>query len=557
MERLSPAPHPDRPSCPALPEASPLSNGNHHPETQPPPTYQTGIGCLSFDQLYHQTSRTVGYVMRQSLGMTNPEDIDDCMQSGYLKLWQKLQTHPDWLADKPKRYIVQAVVLRSKAQRFSHQRHYRKLAYDADAEQPRSHDLLTTRQVDTWIDLERALAHVAHQVEDQPAALLGLYCLITQATTQDVADTFGHGYSTLAKKKRQVKADLAALLDGYGLPPDKGRSANGHTAPHHRPASQHGLVTTRLLEAIHPPTERVIYLPSRSINVPRHRLEKRLSPDETYLTGWDGVRTLEQIINDPVVHRAAIAKISQLGLSGDDQADCIQQGFIRLWQKLCDDPNLLADKGQVWTGLYVAFSGNPKQFHRHNRRQQTFTHPDFDWQAADEYGRIGLWSGSQPTRAHWATEVDETLDIHRFLDTIFQRYRDDPKKQIALQAVTGVISSQEAAQQLGMNPKNFAAGIGNKVRQEVQVLLPEIFKETQRESWEAQLARGAGVDHITAIAQEVMHDPRLLLALYVVTTSASKKAVAETFGYGLTAFGNDIRTIKQMIATRYRSAAPT
>lgn len=46
----------------------------------------------------------------------------------------------------------------------------------------------------------------------------------------------------------------------------------------------------------------------------------------------------------------------------------------------------------------------------------------------------------------------------------------------------------------------------------------------------------------------------LLLALYVVTTSASKKTVAETFGYGLTAFGKDIRKIKGMIAERYRRA---
>src|SRR5690606_5558330 len=100
--------------------------------------------------------------------------------------------------DKPKRYIVQAIVFRSKAQRFSHQRHYHKLVYDADAEQQRSVAIMTTDQVDTWIDLERALAQVAHQVEDTPVELLGLYCLVTQATMQDVAATFGLGYSTLS-----------------------------------------------------------------------------------------------------------------------------------------------------------------------------------------------------------------------------------------------------------------------------------------------------------------------------------------------------------------------
>src|SRR5690606_11468499 len=102
-----------------------------------------------------------------------------CMQTGYLKVWQKLQTDPTWLADKPKSYIVQSVVFGCKAQRFSHQRHYHKLVYDADAEKQRSVAIMTTNQVDTWIDLERALTQVAHRVEDNPAELLGLYCLIT------------------------------------------------------------------------------------------------------------------------------------------------------------------------------------------------------------------------------------------------------------------------------------------------------------------------------------------------------------------------------------------
>ena len=141
-----------------------------------------------------------------------------------------------------------------------------------------------------------------------------------------------------------------------------------------------------------------------------------------------------------------------------------------------------------------------------------------------------------------------------FIETLRQHYTGCPRQWIAAQAVVGLISSQEAAQQLGLHEKNFAAGIGHRVRQEVQALLPESMKDTRPESWEAQLARGEGVDHITDIAQEVMHDQRLLMALVVVTTSASKKEIAETFGYGLTAFGKDIRKIKAMIAERYRRA---
>lgn len=213
MERLNPAPYADH--FLTFPEESRATNDLTSHEPQSEPVYHTGIGSVTFEQLYQKTSRTVGYVMRERHGMTNPEDIDDCMQAGYLKVWQQLQKNPDCFADKPKRYLVQAIVFRSKAQRFSHQRYYHKIVYDADAEKQRSVSIMTTDQVDTWIDLEQAISHVAHQVEDKQEALLGLYCLITQATVQDIAATFGYGYSTLTAYKRQVKGELAAALDGY------------------------------------------------------------------------------------------------------------------------------------------------------------------------------------------------------------------------------------------------------------------------------------------------------------------------------------------------------
>jgi hypothetical protein len=536
MERLSPAPQLDRRAVPAPPEAPPSPNGRQNSE--PPPHYPTGLGPLTFDQLYHQTSRAVGYVMRETLGMTNPQDIDDCMQSGYLKLWQKLQADPAWLADKPRGYIVQAVVLRSKAQRYSHLRYYRKLVYDAQPALAEGHRQLTTERVDTWMDIAQALHTVSHAVEEDPLMLLSLYTFITQAKATEVSQVFGVNYKTLAKRRPQTRALLAGQLAAYrpaGTPAENGSQA----AIPHPPAAKAPLVSPWLLE------DKPALWPAVEPAAP-----ERLEPH--YPTGWGGPLTLEQILTHPVVQRAAFVKAGRLGLNRDDQDDCIQRGSIRLWQALQADPTLLADKAPQWVGLYLAYRGDPKHFHRHNRRQRTFRDPAFDWPVADEYLPLGSRSAPEPSHATWATEVDESLDVRRFMDTLMQHYAANPRQQIALQAVMGTISSQEAARQLGLHQKNFAASLGNLVRQEVQARLPETLKPAQIESWQAQLARGEGVDHVAQIAQEVMHNQRLLLALYVVTTSASKKAVARTFGYGLTAFGRDIRQIKQLIAERYR-----
>lgn len=209
----------------------PPSNGYHHLsiDRQPQgyfqeaePKYPTGFGILTFQELYASTDRIVGYTLREKLGMTNPEDVDDCMQAGYLKVWQQLQKNPLLLADKPKKYVVQAVVLRSKAQRYAHLRHQRKIVYDADASTLRNGFHPSTQQIDTWIDLQQALAHVGEQVAalDTPLFILALYTLLTDVKKQDVATLFGCGVSTLTRARKQIRCVLARELAGYGKPFD-------------------------------------------------------------------------------------------------------------------------------------------------------------------------------------------------------------------------------------------------------------------------------------------------------------------------------------------------
>lgn len=209
------------------------------PSITTPPTYPTGMGDLTFEELYRRTSRITGYVMRDKLGMTNPDDIDDCMQAGYFKVWQLLQKQPTLFANKPKRYIVQAVVFRSKVQRFSHQRHYRKIVYDAQTEVTPDPGPVIIRRLDTWIDLEQALTVVGEHVAsfDSSLYLLALYALITQVTTQDVVQICSCGRSTLNKAKRRIRSTLAQELPGYGHSSDPSRALNiSQTSPSRRPA---------------------------------------------------------------------------------------------------------------------------------------------------------------------------------------------------------------------------------------------------------------------------------------------------------------------------------
>ncbi|MBZ0285227.1 MAG: hypothetical protein K8L97_31120 [Anaerolineae bacterium] len=540
---------------------------------QPPTTYPTGMGDLTFTQLYEQTRRVVGSILYTRHEMLNPEDIDDCLQSAYSKIWQKLEANPAWFAGKPKRYIVQAVVFRSKAQRFSHQRHYRKLVYDAQPNQDTSH--LTTNRVDTWIDLEQALGQVARHVEQKPPLLLGLYCLITDVRQQDVAATFKYGFSTLTSYRRQIRATLTVLLDGYGKVRDSTHAlvlpqpSFTTTASTARITTPHeGLVVSRLLQTIDEPVSQRTAHPSPAAipaSQPDETQQRRAhiraqirpfqppAPPPTFPTRWAGTLPLAAILDDPVVQRAAHAKARNLGLSDADSQDCIQRGSIRLWTTLLKSPDLLADKGPLWTGIYLAYSGNSRRFHRLYRQEQHFDRPDWDWAVADEYLPLAARSEHDPFR--W---LDEAIDLEQLMGQLAQQYAHEPRKLFALYALTTSTSVKAIAPIVGLHEKNFAATVGNTVKADLQTLLGKPTTN-QYLDWETQLKNGQGLEHVAEVAQQVLHDQRLLLALYVVTTSVTRKAVAETFHLGMTQFAETIRQIKELLAAAYRTnrhAAP-
>jgi hypothetical protein len=184
---------------------------------EPEPRYPTGMGNLTFEELVGKTRRIVGNTLRQA-GMDNPDDIDDALQSGYMKVYRQLQENPDLFADKPKCYIVKNIYFRSKAQRYAHFRHYHKLVYDADPNWLMSDIGINTRESDFWIDMEVVLAKVVAVIEASERSqlkLLILYCMITQAKSCEVGPLFESSAKTFTKHVREVRALLQAYLPHY------------------------------------------------------------------------------------------------------------------------------------------------------------------------------------------------------------------------------------------------------------------------------------------------------------------------------------------------------
>lgn len=458
------------------------------PTKEPPePRYCTGFGQLTFEELDHSTRRIAGNTLRGVYGMTNPEDIDDCLQSAYFKIWKKLQSRPDLFADKPKRYVVTAVVMYSKAQRYAHQRHYRKMMYDADPEWRPQKQTLTRSRVDTWIDLERAILTATVLAGNDATAHLGLYAVLTQVSVSELVRTFPQGRKLIDRAKHQARAGMASQLVGYGTIDPKLQSFLDAlrqplpAVPKTQPASVSDLLDITGWQgwAVKPAVASQSAWCRNNPPVHQTKTEEPISTalvrSEQVFTQWRGWLTLDQLLEDPQLRRAAFAKGYQLGLSTEDIEDCFQQGRIKLWQTLQNEPDLLLGKNPVWAGIYTLFSGDPKKTTRHHTRIQRFNDPDFDWNAADEH----LSLGKQPVgRGRWVEAIDQHLDLQTLMQHMATLYEEQPRKLFALYALTTSVHIKHIEHLLNIHPRGaFKRRLGDRVHSEFHEVARQQLQE--------------------------------------------------------------------------------
>ncbi len=265
-------------------------------------------------------------------------------------------------------------------------------------------------------------------------------------------------------------------------------------------------------------------------------------PEPQYTTQWRGNATIEEILTDKNVLNVAYNKMRTLGYTDQDAEDCFQLGSLNFWKALKEEPNLLCDKRAAWVGVWIAFSGSRRTLWKHNARCVSLD-------ATYHYGsnRPERWAG-------FATRVDEQIDFELLMNALAQRYDGDPLKLYALYSLTTSVKMKDVVSAAGAH-KNQMIEARGEVKADMRNLL-ELESETDvsEEFWTDQLKRGENLECVTRVAERVMENQRLLLALYIVTTSAKRKDVTELFGIGITAFRREIAQIKEMLAEEFRKA---
>ncbi len=263
----------------------------------------------------------------------------------------------------------------------------------------------------------------------------------------------------------------------------------------------------------------------------RSKIRSQIQPmpkARLFATGWRGEATFEQIAAD--LSPKIAGKMARFGLFGQDIPDSIQTGLMRLWTRLIDDPDLLADMdiyGAMWRTLSITkFSTIQKQ----NKRYVSFADIQAESEMdVDEYGIGGLSNPSEWWRATdrwavWAAKIDFRLDITEAIHAIAEEYADDIKGLVALYILTTNAESQAT-----LEAHNLAHSMVYERMTAIKHRLQRILKEYEPikpRTWQERLEAGE-VEPYLKVVEYYEDRPLALFAIYTLTTQTKIRKFAK------------------------------
>lgn len=205
--------------------ASP-KNAEHHSDF----TYSTSLGNLTFSELYERTRKYAAFVLRHTY-QVNESDIDDGLQAGYLRLWQRLEEQPHLLEDKSLAWIGIGLVYSAlhatrRDWQFQQQtRGEREQAFQVmphsgkGSLRPHSGE---SRQTEIRIDVQQAIGVVAERIlnekrgKKQDHDLWALYGLtMQQVSASELSRLFGVRKQSMQAAYNRIRGWLQEALPNY------------------------------------------------------------------------------------------------------------------------------------------------------------------------------------------------------------------------------------------------------------------------------------------------------------------------------------------------------
>jgi hypothetical protein len=197
-----------------------------------------------------------------------------------------------------------------------------------------------------------------------------------------------------------------------------------------------------------------------------------------YETSWAGLQTFEQIYENLAHYVSNVMKRN--GFRPHEIPECLQMGFMVLWETLTQQPDFLAQKTRQKVVFFVLARCKISSLRYGEGRYDSYEAlTSDDWHStADEHAITGLEANRDERWAAWATDVDIRADIERIMCKLAEKYGHSLKHMIALYHLTTQVSRIDAAKIVGAEPFRWHQRYAQPVLQDLRYEFAEVFLES-------------------------------------------------------------------------------
>ena len=250
-------------------------------------------------------------------------------------------------------------------------------------------------------------------------------------------------------------------------------------------------------------------------------------PIRHYPTGWNGEMTFEHICEalTPSINRL----MRYYRYVEVDIPDMIQHGFLRLWEELSQQPDLLADKDQGGAVKWVMYRSGISHYRKFYRREMYLEDLATRSGDPDEFIIDGYEGGFYTGHARYTRAVDTRLDIERVMDFMGEKYQHSRTHLAALYYITTSVSLEDAAELAGRNGTKRAwwlTSIVKPMREELCDMLG--LSRPGKTTWQDKMRAGDDTPLLHLVAHfETEGDARMAATLRGLADNESTKALMD------------------------------
>lgn len=317
-----------------------------------------------------------------------------------------------------------------------------------------------------------------------------------------------------------------------------------------------------------------------TIDTQRQHIRSQVTPfggwppeQKTFVVGWWVVRLTFEQITDELRPQIVNDLLYFKKIPREHVGDLLQQGWLRLWQALHEDSDLLADMTRIKAGDFVTNRAGATAFRDYLNRYDSY-HNISRWNEVDDCYEdnitdivIGssLKSTGRGRHALFTRIADKFIDIEAAIRQVAEWCMDDIRKLAALYYLTTSVTQVDAGQIAGFSIVTTKAGRRRckGIQHWARVVLRQLklafsnYKpiEPNRNAWRNELKSG-NVNPVLKLAQRYEDEPDKLIALYVLTTSVARKTMVIECGIDDSKLWYATKQIRKELRREYARQVP-